>query len=362
MDRLHVQGPRLDELHGVEAHGEEEVGPAEKVPDDLVARHVQGAGVEGVVLGEDALGHGRDHHRTGDGLGEGDQGVRAAGRRGGAAGQDHGPAGVGQEAARISAAVPADDPGPAGLLQGRELDPGVVRRLGDQVVVRREVDRAGPRGDGSPERLAHDRGRPTRDDRARPLRDRREHAPVIHHLVGEVRLPLRARLAGDRQHGSPVHVGVGDGVDQGGRARTQGGDADPRPAGEHPVGLGHEAAGPLPAGQHEVEPLSSSDLHELDVRGSGIAEDVADPGRVEVVDDDLAHHTGLRQDVLQRHGPLPEQPGEASGRNGPSAPPPLGTVPHCDRRSDRGQPAPERPAARGVGAYIVLAGRWPAGA
>jgi hypothetical protein len=55
--------PRLDELDSVETDRDDQVSIAQELPEHPVARHVEHAGEERVVLREDPLGHWAHHDR-----------------------------------------------------------------------------------------------------------------------------------------------------------------------------------------------------------------------------------------------------------------------------------------------------------
>ena len=114
--------PRADQLHRVDAGGQDQVGPGQQVPDHAVAGHVEHPGEVRVVLGEDALGHRRDDDGDPGKFGQPDQ-LRVRGRpssaarrcrpgspggaRPSASGPDRRPGG------RQSARRPKPPPGPA---------------------------------------------------------------------------------------------------------------------------------------------------------------------------------------------------------------------------------------------------------
>ena len=96
----------------------------------------------------------------------------------------------------------------------------------------------------------------------RQLADRREHPAVVHHLVGEELLAGALDLSRDRQHRHPVQGGRGHAVQHRGRARSQGGQADPglsRPPGMNAAGHPQGTSRPA-AGAHDREDSRVADL------------------------------------------------------------------------------------------------------
>ena len=294
--QVHDRGgdrPWADQLHRVEARGQDQVGAGQQVPDDPVTRHVEHAGKIRVVLRKHPLGHRRDHHREAGQLREAEQfRTRGAAERGDAR-QDHRATRGAQDPQRVAVAVHVDRSRRRGQRrrgQRRRADsaagpvPGGERAGGDGPGIggHGQVDGAGALGDGRPQRLTNDDVRRGRIQAQRQLGNRGEQPVVIDHLVGEELLAGTLDLAGDRQHRHPVQGRRGHAVQHRRRPRAQGGQAGSGRAGHHRGRLGHEGGRALPHRGHHLDAAVACRLHEIDDGFAGIAEDVPHADRVQV--------------------------------------------------------------------------------
>ena len=98
----------------------------------------------------------------------------------------------------------------------------------------------------------------------------------VHDLEAGLPAGHDAFLAGDQDHRHRAEMGVGRGGREVERARAERRDADAGPAGEPPVGRGHEAGRLLVAGDDEFDRGIAQRFDDVEVLLPGHAEDALD--------------------------------------------------------------------------------------
>ena len=153
-----------------------------------------------------------------------------------------------------------------------------------------EVRRAGLLGGGDAERLAHRLGDHARVVEAGvPLGHGPQHLDGVDELVGGLLVHAgEAGLAGERHQRSVVEVRVADAGGEVAGARAERREADAGPAGEAPVGVGHEGRALLVPRGHEGDELRAVErLAEVERLLAGDAEDELDALVLQAVDEEV---------------------------------------------------------------------------
>ena len=294
MHGRHGELPGLDQFHRVEADREQQITALEEIPYQRIAGHVERAGVIRVVLGEHALGHRRHHHRHAQRFGQpGKRAMRSRALRGDA-GEHRGAPGCTHPLRDVRRGVLERDYLRRRIQRfERRQHHCVIQRLGaDHIGVRGDMHRAGTLGHRRAQRFSHHDTDRVGRHMGRPLAHRREDPIVVEHLVRERLFALALDLAGDGDHRNPVEPRARNCIDKVRRTRTECRHAHPRAPGEKAVRLGHQACSAFAPPEHELHAGTARSLHEFDVRVAGIAEDVADARRREVLDHHLRYIHG----------------------------------------------------------------------
>ena len=170
-------------------------------------------------------------------------------------GEDHRPLGTGQRLRGLLGVVQVDVP--VQLVTG-DLQPLGCHALGvGHLHVLADVDehRARPAGGRDVERLVdHARQLVDLGHQVAVLRDRRGGSDHVRLLEGVTADLGAVHLAGDRDDRHRVHVGGAKPGHQVQRARSRGGEHDPRPAARAGVAVGHVSSALLVANQDVLEP------------------------------------------------------------------------------------------------------------
>ncbi len=279
MHHWHRQTPGLDQLYGIEADSEDEVGGAEKLPHQRVAGHIDRTRVVRVILRQHAFGLDRYRHGRSAALGKRAQsGARACAQRRHAGHDDRSPR-LGKALGGVVRTGRSKHLCPFMMTAHRRQTDLALGRFGGADVDRgRDVHRPRPLGHGNAQGLAHDRAGRLRDHACGPFGDRREQAVVVHILMREDRFQARVHLPGDRQHRRAVEKGTGHAVDQIRRAGAERRHAHPWQAGQLAIGVGHKSRRAFSARQHELHALLARGFHELQIGIAGVAEYIADAG------------------------------------------------------------------------------------
>ena len=126
-----------------------------------------------------------------------------------------------------------------------------------------------------------------REDLRRVLRDRPKHVDQVENLMTLLVQPGCCALPRDRDHGSPIHVGVRHASDQIRRARPERRHANTGTTGEPAVHVGHESCTLLVMRRHKADRTVQQCVHHIDVLFARNAEDELDLLVLEALDQEL---------------------------------------------------------------------------
>ena len=271
--------PELVGLDGIEAEADEEVGALEELEHHAVAGHPRAdAAEERVVLGEQALGLGRDEHRSPQ------PGYELSHRghvlpRVEVEAQDHGRAPRAREGARHA----LDRLGRRGWdrrgLDGDRRDASCrAVGLSRHVAGQRDVHRSHSRRDRGEEGPPHLRLGVLAVEAERVLREGPVDGVQVELLMRGVGQG-RARQGGrDGEDGRAIEKGVGHSQRHVDGARPQGGHADAGTTLDLPGHVGHESRRRLVAGEEEADPDAARRFQEVQDLPAGQAEHAGDAG------------------------------------------------------------------------------------
>ena len=138
-----------------------------------------------------------------------------------------------------------------------------------------QIDGAGPLGLGQVEGVADHLGGGTWGKQGvGPLGHRLEEAHQVHYLMGLLVDPPQPHLGAEGHQGRAVRLGVGDPEQQVDGPGAEGGEANPRLAGDPAVHLGHEGGALLRAHQDKAEGRIVEGIHQVDDLLAGETENV----------------------------------------------------------------------------------------
>ena len=270
--------PRRRELLQFIAHADNHIRLIEAEVDIIVHHEAHGPEGVGVVVRKDPLAVEGRGHRNLQLFGEADQGLLrpVAGRP--VSGQDDGGPGRLQQPGRL---------GDLGRVRGRGLHrmhgQGPQRRFDRQrfhVLGDGQIDGAGPLRLGQVEGVADHLGRRPGVRRVSAhLVTGLNMAHQVHHLMGLLVDPPQAHLGAEGHQRGAVRLGVGDPEQQVDGPGAEGGEANPRLAGDPAVHLGHEGGALLRAHQDKAHGRIVEGIHQVDDLLAGETEDVILPLR-----------------------------------------------------------------------------------
>ena len=179
---------------------------------------------------------------------------------------------------------------------------GGARPADEHVLGQRKHDRARPARRRDVERARHELRDPVGIvDLRHPLRHRPEHVAVVdlleclapHHLAGH--------LADQKNQGRRVLIGGVHSARGVRRPRAASDHADPRPAGELSVGVGHVRGADLVAAGDELDRSIVERVQHGQIALAGNAEGQLDPVDDELVDEELAARPHVRRSRCSRY-------------------------------------------------------------
>lgn len=123
---------------------------------------------------------------------------------------------------------------------------------------------------------------------------------MVDHLVGVARPGRAIDGARDHQQRRALLRRIGDAVHRLGKARPQGGDEQPRRAGQRGMARGHDRSGGLLPGETHGDPGAVERVEQGDDLAPGNGEDRADAVRVERSGDAVGHAGGLCRSLSRK--------------------------------------------------------------
>ncbi len=268
-----VRVPQLRVVfHHVDADTDDQIGHFETEGHVVLGFEADGAQRQAVAGRDHALGHEGGGHGDVEFFRELDHFLRRLGADDAVAHHDHGRLGILDVfGGRGALAARGDRLGGRLLFQRlhvRDLHVGDVFREVDEAAARLFVL-------GGLEGLAHDFRHDLRlQHLGGILGDRQEQVHQVEDLVAFLVQARGGALPGDGDHGSAVHVGIGNTGHQVGGTRTQGGHANAGAAGEAAVDVGHEGGALLVFYGDEFNGAVDQRVHHIDIFFTREAEDV----------------------------------------------------------------------------------------
>jgi hypothetical protein len=300
------------ELLELIAHRDDDVGVVEGEVLVVVAHEAHHTQSIGVGVGQRSLGLEGGRHRKIEGLGESPQLRAGVVTHDAVTGQDDRGLRMAEKVDRLPhLAEVGGGAMPRAAVQRAQIGRG---HLGLDVLGHRQVGGSRPLRLSEIEGLAHHLGDGLRTGhRVGPLGDRSEHVRQRDDLMGLLVDPVQPDLGRYRHHGRRVRGGVGGPEQQVDGSRPQGREADPGPAGQAPVDVGHEGGGLLVVDEDEPDVRAVTDrLDDPGVLLTGQSEDHTDALGVQAVGDQIGHggHVSqLLEGQVQSSGSGPQQLG-----------------------------------------------------